>query len=45
MTGEPTHIASEMAQCTVAIYISYRLKSEVYITLRCQLCSTRHTAF
>ena len=45
MTGEPTHITSEMAQCTVAIYISYRLKSEVSITLRCQLCSNCHTAF
>ena len=24
-------------------YINYRLKSEVSITLRCQLCSTRYT--
>ena len=25
-------------------YINYRLKSEVFITLRCWLCSTRYTA-
>ena len=26
-------------------YINYRVKSDVSITLRCQLCSTRYTAF
>ena len=40
MTGEPTHTVSEM----VPSYINYRLKSEVSITLRCQLCSTCYTA-
>ena len=25
-------------------YINYRLKSQVFITLRCRLCSTRYTA-
>ena len=44
MTGEPTHTATkEMAPRTPAT--DYRcLKSEVPITLRCQLCSTRYTA-
>ena len=44
MTGEPTHTASEKAPRAPA-YINYRVKSEVSITLRCQLCSTRYTAF
>ena len=43
MTGEPTHTASEMAPRPS--YINYHLKSEVSITLRCQLCSTRYTVF
>ena len=38
MTGEPTYTASEMAPRP------NRLKSEVSITLCCQLCSTRYTA-
>ena len=44
MTGEPTHTIpkKEMASCAQAI--NYHLKSEVSITLRCQLCSTRYTA-
>ena len=29
---------------THPIYINYRLKSEVFITLHCRLCSTRYTA-
>ena len=53
MTGEPMHTASEMVPCTLAMYISYCLKSEVSITLRCQLysfvvsyiCSTHYIAF
>ena len=44
MTGEPIHIASEMALHAPS-YINYRLKSEVSITLCCQLCSTRYAAF
>ena len=43
MTGELTHTTSEMALYTPAI--NYCLKSEVFITLPCQLCSTRYTAF
>ena len=39
--GEPTHTASEAA---CPSYINYRLKSEVFIALCCQLCSTRYTA-
>ena len=35
MTGEPMHTTSEMTPCP-----NYRLKSEVSIMLRCQLCST-----
>ena len=42
MTVEPTHIAFEMALQAPAI--NYRLKSEVSITLRCHLCTTRYTA-
>ena len=34
--------AKEMVLCTN--FINYRLKSEVSITLRCRLCSTRYTA-
>ena len=45
MTGEPMHAASEMVLRTPATYINYRLKNEVSFTLRCQLCSTRYTAF
>ena len=41
MTGEPTHTASKERNGTA---INYRLKSEVTITLRCQLCSTNYTA-
>ena len=40
MIGEPTHTAFEMVPCAQL----YRLKSEVSITLRCQLCSTHYTA-
>ena len=36
MTGEPTHTASEMGAARPS-YINYHLKSEVSITLRCQL--------
>ena len=43
MTGKPTHTASEMGAAHPS-YINYRLKSEVSIMLRCQLCSTRYTA-
>ena len=43
MTGEPTHTTSEMGAARPS-YINYRLKSEVSIMLRCQLCSTRYTA-
>ena len=45
MTSEPTHTASEMALRAPATYINYRLKSEVSITLHCQLFSIRYTAF
>ena len=45
MTGESTHTASEKALRAPAIYINYHVKSEVSIMLRCQLCSTRYTAF
>ena len=45
MTGELTHTVSKMEPQTCPCYINYRLKSEVSITLRCQLCSTRYTAF
>ena len=38
MTGEPNGV-------TRPSYINYHLKSEVSITLRCQLCSTHYTAF
>ena len=44
MTGEPMHIASKERMAPCAPDINYRLKSEVTITLRCQLCSTRYTA-
>ena len=40
MTSEPTHTTSEM----MPSYINYFLKSEVSITLHCQLCSTCYTA-
>ena len=39
MTGEPMHTTSE-----VVPRANYRLKSEVSITFRCQLRSTRYTA-
>ena len=44
MTRDPMHTASkkEMAQCIPDI--NYCLRSEVSITLRCQLCSTLYTA-
>ena len=42
MTGEPTHTVFEMAPRAPAI--NYHLKSEISITLRCQLCSTCYTA-
>ena len=38
-----THQKKEMVPHTPTI--NYRLKSEVSITLHCQLCSTRYTAF
>ena len=45
MTGEPTHTApKERNGAARHSYISYRLKSELSIMLRCQLCSTRYTA-
>ena len=44
MTGEPTHTASQNGTACPS-YINYRLKNEVSITLCCQLCSTRYTAF
>ena len=45
MTGEPTHTTSELKGAARPSYINYRLKSEVSIMLRCQLCSIRYTAF
>ena len=42
MTGEPMHTASKERNSVPAI--DYHLKSEISITLRCQLCSTRYTA-
>ena len=42
-SGEPTYTASEMV--ATARPTNYRLKSEVSITLHCQLCSTRYAAF
>ena len=45
MTGEPIDTASkERNGITCPSYINYCLKSEVSITLRCQLCSTHYTA-
>ena len=44
MTGEPTHTTSKEEIVPHAPAANYRLKSEVSITLRCQLCSTRYTA-
>ena len=37
-------IPKEIVPRTPISYINYRLKSELSITLRCQLCSTRYTA-
>ena len=42
MNGEPMRTASKERNGTPAI--NYHLKSEVSITLRCQLCSTHYTA-
>ena len=45
MTGELTHTASNKRKgATHPRYINHHQKSEVFITLRCQLCSTRYTA-
>ena len=45
MTGEPTHTTSkERNGMAHPGYINYCLKSEVPITLHCQLCSTCYTA-
>ena len=42
MTGELARTTSEMA--LRPSYIDYRLKSEAFIMLHCQLCPTRYTA-
>ena len=44
MTGEPTHTASKQRNGAACPATNYHLKSEVSITLCCQLCSTRYTA-
>ena len=44
MTGEPTHTTSKERMVPRTPAINYRLKSEVSIMLRCQLCSTHYTA-
>ena len=38
------HIPKERNRAARPNHINYRLKSEVYITLRCRLCSTHYTA-
>ena len=44
MTGESTHTASKVRKGAMhPRYINYLLKSEVSITLCCQLCSTCYT--
>ena len=40
MIGEPTPTSKERNGAVHPSYINYRLKSEVSITLCCQLCST-----
>ena len=43
MTGEPTHTASKERNGAVCpSYINYHLKSEISLTLHCQLCSTHY---
>ena len=44
MSGDPTHTASKKEMAPHAPAINYHLKSEVSITLHCQLCSTHYTA-
>ena len=42
MTGKPTH--TDLKGAAHPSYINYCLKSEVSVTLCCQLCSTLYTA-
>ena len=44
MTGEPMHTASKERNDAMCPNINCGLKSEVSITLRCQLCSTHYKA-
>ena len=43
MTGEPMCTTSKERNSIAPPPTNYHLKSEVSITLRCQLCSTRYT--